>query len=117
MTSSGHVTIPEATPARAPQKLLTEELGNLVENVAREETGAARVPADRGDGAWSGESVAERDIFRIVSVTSQLVIVDPMKLNFGFRVSRGVEIRLVSACGLPQHRPEISTTECSSTFR
>ena len=34
ITSSGHVTIPEAAPAIAPQKLFTDELGKRVEKTA-----------------------------------------------------------------------------------
>lgn len=45
MTSRGQVTIPEATPAAPPQKLLTVLLGNLAQYTATLEAGSRTAEA------------------------------------------------------------------------
>jgi hypothetical protein len=63
MTSSGHVTMPEAMPADAPQKAFTVLFGRLANTTARLDSGAARLLGwfDAlvvvGDGGGSGSEV------------------------------------------------------------
>lgn len=60
MTSSGHVTTPEAAPATAPQKLLTEVSEYLADHMARREglsvaEEAAEVALLTMGSRWAGD--------------------------------------------------------------
>ncbi len=57
MTSRGHVTIPAAAPATAPQKLLTEELGIFAANIAIRE-GVPGFAAEGFEASWEDEVAA-----------------------------------------------------------
>ena len=64
MTSSGHVTMPEATPAEAPHSALTELSGSLETLTARAVTGELHVLCVFEDDISRGSTVAADGAYR-----------------------------------------------------
>jgi hypothetical protein len=64
MTSSGHVTIPEATPAEAPHRALTELSGSLETLTARAATGELQAVCLFGVDISRGSAVTAEGAYR-----------------------------------------------------
>lgn len=82
MTSSGQVTMPDAMPADAPQKALTDELGRWALFTARLEKsefrlrGFTEVSSEAGGGVGGGGSWASSAVLASGGVSGSAVIVD-----------------------------------------
>ena len=118
ITSSGQVTIPEAMPAAAPQKLLMLEVGSFVEKRAREDTGVFLMsePPD-SEGPLSRLSPSESDIFCMVLLS--LRNHDRMfQCQLWLRCSLFLEVLLSGAKRAvePQHRLEMSSYRFSHSM-
>ena len=93
MTSSGHVTMPEAIPAEAPQKALTVELGSRAHCRARLERGEPKF--------WGCSREESREGATIGGAYRSLV--ELVELGDGGGSEASVDIVEAIHCGLIRH--------------